>query len=71
MNIIGPAVKLIRIEKGFTQEQLAAKFNLKGYDISRGTLAKIEVKKRRVTDWELKIICEVLSVPADILLERS
>ena len=40
MNIVGPAVKEIREEKGLTQEVLAARCNLLGWDISRSTLAK-------------------------------
>jgi len=49
MNLIGYAIKTLRIAKGLTQEQLVAKCNLVGWDISRGTLAKIESKVRRVT----------------------
>lgn len=68
MNIIGPKIKALRIEKGWTQEQMVAHCHLKGFNISRGTLAKIEVKKRGVSDIEVKILSEVLGVTTDEIL---
>ena len=62
MNIVGPAVKEIREEKGLTQEVLAARCNLLGWDISRSTLAKIEVRLRRVKDTESIILAQALNV---------
>jgi transcriptional regulator with XRE-family HTH domain len=62
MNIVGPAVKEIREEKGLTQEVLAARCNLLGWDISRSTLAKIEVRLRRVKDTEAIILTQALKV---------
>jgi hypothetical protein len=37
----------------FTQAQLAAKFNVSGWDVSRETLAKIESQIRWVADFEI------------------
>ena len=68
MNIIGPKIKALRIEKGWTQEQMVAHCHLKGFNISRGTLAKIEVKKRGISDIELKLLTEILNTSADNLL---
>lgn len=62
MNIVGPAVKEIREEKGLTQEILAARCNILGWDISRSTLAKIEVRLRRVKDTESIILAQALNV---------
>jgi len=62
MNVIGGNVKKIREEKGWTQDQLAAKCNLVGFNISRGTLAKIEAKVRRVVDVEVKLLAIALRV---------
>ena len=42
MNVIGPKVKELRASKRMTQEALAARLNIKKWDISRSTLAKIE-----------------------------
>ena len=62
MNIVGPAVKEIREEQGLTQEVLAARCNILGWDISRSTLAKIEVRLRRVKDTEAIILAQALKV---------
>lgn len=67
MNIIGPQVKALREQQGLTQDQLAAKCNLLEWNISRGTLAKIESKVRRVTDIEVVLLAQALDVtPADL-----
>jgi transcriptional regulator with XRE-family HTH domain len=63
MNIVGVNVRKIRESKEWTQDQLAAKCNLLKWNISRGTLAKIEAQVRRVTDIEVKILAQVLNVP--------
>ncbi|GAB6070853.1 helix-turn-helix transcriptional regulator [Thiomicrorhabdus hydrogeniphila] len=69
MNTIGPNIKRIREQHGWTQDQLAAKCNLIGWDISRGTLAKIEAKVRRITDIEIIQIASVLKVPISQLFD--
>lgn len=62
MNIIGKNVKYIRENKGWTQEQVAAKCNLIDWKISRGTLAKIESNVRGVSDIEVTYFASVLDV---------
>jgi transcriptional regulator with XRE-family HTH domain len=62
MNIIGPRIKELRDAQGLTQEQLTARCNLIGWDISRGTLAKIEAQVRRVTDDEIPLLAQALKV---------
>jgi len=69
MNIIGSNVRKIRESKGWTQEQLAAKCNLLEWNISRGTLAKIEAGVRRVTDIEVKSLSLALNVEYKELFE--
>lgn len=70
MNIIGKNVRLIREKKGWTQEQLAAKCNLINWEISRGTLAKIESNVRGVTDIEVSYFALVLDVDIDKLFSE-
>ncbi|MEH6731652.1 MAG: helix-turn-helix transcriptional regulator [Pseudoalteromonas distincta] len=67
MNIIGKNVRIIRENKGWTQEQLAAKCNLIDWGISRSTLAKIESNVRGVTDIEVSYFSLVLDVEIAIL----
>ena len=62
MNVVGPQVKRIRQSKDMTQAQLVARCNLLGWDISRGTLAKIESRVRRVTDEEAARLARALKV---------
>ena len=69
MNIIGPNVKRLREAQGLTQEDLAARCNLIKWDISRGTLAKIESQVRRVTDDEVQLLAKVLKVNINELYE--
>ena len=62
MNIIGPNVRKIRDQQDLTQNELTARCNLSGWDISRGTLAKIEAKVRKVTDYEALALAQALNV---------
>jgi transcriptional regulator with XRE-family HTH domain len=71
MNIIGPQIKRLREQNNMTQEELTAKCNLLGWNISRGTLAKIESQVRRVTDSEVALIAKVLNVDISELYEES
>ena len=59
-NITGPQVRKLRNKKGFSQEKLAARCNVYGWDLSRGTLSKIESGLRRVNDAELMILAIAL-----------
>ncbi|MUK42835.1 helix-turn-helix domain-containing protein [Aliivibrio fischeri] len=61
-NIVGAQIRAIRKDKKLTQEQLTAKCNLEGFDISRGTLAKIESGVRQVIDIELVFISKALCI---------
>jgi len=62
VNVIGSQVKQIRKAQGLSQEQLAAKCNLLEWDLSRSTLAKIESKVRRITDFEVILMAKALQV---------
>jgi len=62
MNIIGKRIREIRLERGLTQEQLAATCCLLGFDLSRSTLAKVESQNRQVTDYEIRYFAKALNV---------
>lgn len=68
---MGPRVRQIRESKGITQDELAAKCNLAGLNISRGTLAKIEAQVRRVTDAEVPLVAKALGVDVSELYRKS
>lgn len=66
-NIVGPQVRRLRDQQDMTQEALAARCNVLGWDLSRGTLSKIEAQLRCVTDGELRILADALKVRLDDL----
>ena len=70
MNIICPNIRKIREASGLTQEELAARCNLLEWDISRGTIAKIESQVRRITDIEVLLFSKALNVtPTELYIE--
>lgn len=64
-KIIGNKLHEIRKSKHITQEQLSAKFQLQGCDITRSALAKIEVGQRHIYPDEVKLFKELLNVSYD------
>lgn len=68
-NAVGPAVRLLRIERGLTQDQLAARIALAGIaSADRVWVAKVESRIRSVFDFELAVIAGALGVKVDRLL---
>ena len=61
-NIVGAQVRKLRYQQGMTQEALAARCGVLGWDLSRATLSKIEARLRCVTDAELEILANALKV---------
>ena len=61
-NIVGPQVRKLRYQLGLKQEDLAARCGVLGWDLSRGTLSKIEAQFRCVNDAELEILAKALKV---------
>ena len=59
-NLVGPQVRRLRIEAGLSQEALAAKLQVNGWDLSRAGLSKIEACLRRVNDAELWVLAKTL-----------
>ena len=53
---LGENIRKLRKARKLTQEQLAAKLQVSGCDISRSALAKIEVGQRHLYPDELKAL---------------
>ncbi|MCL2054151.1 MAG: helix-turn-helix domain-containing protein [Oscillospiraceae bacterium] len=68
-KLMGKNIKTAREALGLTQEQLAAKLQVSGCDISRATLAKSEVGIRHIRVSEIKAISEILKVDYDFLFK--
>jgi transcriptional regulator with XRE-family HTH domain len=76
-NIVGPIVRRIRYQKGWTQAMLTARCARVGWDVGENTIAKIEARIRCVTDDELVHLARALEVniqdlfPAEKLKKRG
>ena len=70
-NIIGKQVSRLRNQLGLSQDQLSAKCQRFGLDISRGTLAKIEAGIRCVSDQEALLLSQALGVGVSDLFPKA
>ena len=66
-NIVGPNVRKLRNNQDISQEKLAAKCQLIGWDISREGIAKIESRVRCVSDIEILKLAKALRVHFSVL----
>ncbi len=57
---VGNNVRLLREKAGLTQEQLSARLQVHGCDITRSAVAKIEVGQRHLYPDEIILIKELL-----------
>ena len=57
----------IRLKRNLSQEQVSAQLQVRGCDITRSALAKIEVGQRHIYPDELKAFKEIFSVSYDEL----
>lgn len=68
-NICGERVRLGRAlqKPPITQEELAVRINLMGFEITPLIISRIEKNQRHVCDAELKILAKALGVSMDWL----
>lgn len=64
---MGENLRRLRMGKDLTQEQVAAKLQVRGCDVTRSALAKIEVGQRHLYVDEVKALREILGVDYDEL----
>lgn len=62
---IGNNIRRLREKKGMTQDVLSAKLQLRGCDITRSALAKIEVGQRHLYPDEILLLKEILETDFD------
>ena len=62
---VGNNVRSLREAKKVTQEELAAKLQINGCDITRSAVAKIEVGQRHIYPDEIILIKKILNVSYD------
>lgn len=66
---IGNNVRSLREKAGLTQDQVAARLQTNGCDITRSALAKIEVGQRHLYPDEIILLKKILSVTYDDIFD--
>lgn len=70
-NIVGARVTEARLALGMKQNELLAKLQTAGIEISTPALSLLEGQKRPVSDIELNALADSLKVSVDWLLGRQ
>lgn len=70
-NICGVDVARLRKSMGLSQRALADKLQLRGLDVDKNAVQRMEAGKRFVTDIELAALAAVLKVPSQELLRED
>ena len=68
---IGQNIRKLREKRNMTQENLAAKLQLEGCDITRSAVAKIEVGQRHLYPDEILLIKKILKVSFDDIFDLT
>lgn len=61
-NVVGKFIKKILEQQGLTQEQLAIRIEMAGWQIDQFVISKIERGDRQISDIEAQMIALVLKV---------
>jgi transcriptional regulator with XRE-family HTH domain len=61
-NIVGPQVRQLRKASRLTQDDLAARCSLLGFEIGRSTISHVETGVRGISDLEMVILSKALRV---------
>ena len=69
-NMIGPQVRRLRTSGKLTQDELAARCAVAGFDIGRASVSHIETGLRGVSDLEMVLLAKALRVPIAALVPR-
>lgn len=67
-NIIYERLRACRLERGLTQQALAAEMQTVGIHLTRQNISQIECNKRHVSDFELQAFGRVLQTDLSKLL---
>ena len=70
-NIVGPALLKLRNQKGWSQEQAAARAQCAGLNISRQMLANLETGRRGVSDLRLANLAKLYRCTFDELFPEQ
>ena len=68
---VGNNIRLLREKQKLTQEQLAARLQVNGCDITRSAVAKIEVGQRHLYPDEIILLKKILHVRYEDIFETD
>ena len=68
-NLISQRLIELRHQHNMSQRLLAYQLQLKGYDMDKNVITRIETNKRYVTDLELKALTEIFHVSYEYLID--
>ncbi len=66
-NALGPALRAIRISRGWSVSEVAGKLQSEGWQCSEEQLAQIEAQQAPIYDYETLYFCRVLEITRDEL----
>lgn len=68
-NLVSKQLIELRRKNNCSQRDLAYMLQLKGYDMDKNVITRIETNQRYVTDLEVKALSEVFKVSYDYLID--
>ena len=68
-NLISQRLIELRRQHNMSQRSLAYQLQLRGYDMDKNVITRIETNKRYVTDLELKSLTEIFNFSYDYLID--
>ena len=68
---VGLRIREIREKRNLTQAEVSARLQVRGCDVTRSALAKIEVGQRHLYPDELRALREILRVTYEEILEQG
>ncbi|MCI8303490.1 MAG: helix-turn-helix transcriptional regulator [Lawsonibacter sp.] len=71
LNIVGSRVRELRLKRNLSQQALSDKLETLAIYICRGSISRIEDKRRTVTDIELYGLAKILEVSIEDLFEQK
>ena len=69
-NLCGLKIRALRLQKHWSQRQLAERLQLLGIDLDKNAIQRMEAGLRFVTDIELFAFAKTFETPSDALLEE-
>ncbi len=70
-NVCGEKIHEARCRLRLTQSELAAQLQIRGINLERDSISRIEIGTRFVADYELREIAKILKVTVDWLLDTE